>query len=207
MNKVALSNEKASNLLTAASVVWRDNEGPFENLFRLISYSPVLFAGLGGLALTGIDKIISYMWGMGLEDFGAWIDKQLGKGPKSDVTPQDYDALKDILTQRLQSNARVNNGQMVKVAGLGGIFKLFGGTGKVVNMILSFVMRAFAFVAMALGATSTGDIYDKVKGVAKEKVKEVGQEAVREMFQGQMGDMGSMGDIGDLLGYVGKNRS
>jgi hypothetical protein len=151
--------------------------------------------------------MVSYLWGMGLEDFGAWIDRQLGKGPKSEVTPRDYDALKDILMQRLQANARANNGQMVKVAGLGGIFKLFGGPRKIVNMILSFIMRAFAFVAMALGATSTGDIYDKVKGTVKEKVKEVGQEAVREMFQGQRGDMGGIGDIGDLLGYVGKNRS
>ena len=196
----------SSDMLKAVSVVWRDNEGPFENLFRLISYSPVLFAGFGGLLVTLIDKFASW-FGYGLEDFGAYIDKKLGKGPKSDVSAQDVPALNNLFTGLLEAKAASQNGQMVKVAGLGSIFKLFGGTGKLVNLIISLVLRAFAFVAMALGAASTGDIYNKVKGAVKEQIKEVGQEAVQEMFQGQMGDLGNVGDITDLLGYVGKNRS
>jgi len=191
-----------TDLLKAVSVVWRDSEGPFENLFRLISYSPVLFAGFGGLLLTLIDKFASW-FGYGIEDFGAWLDKKLGKGPKSDVTPQDADNLNNLFMGMLEAKAALdNNGQMIKVAGLGGIFRLFGGPGKLAKMITSLILRAFAFIAMALGASSTGDIYNKVKGIAKEKVKEVGQEAVQEMFQGQ-----NMGDIVDLLGNLDKNRS
>lgn len=192
-------------LLKALVAVWRDTEGPFENIFRLISYSPVLFAGFGGLILTGLDKIVSYFWKMGLEDFGAWIDRQLGKGPRSEVTQQDYSNLRSLLMQTLESRAAAE-GQIVKVAFLGGLFRLFGGAGKIVNALIKFLMRAFAFVALAVGASTTGEIGEKVKKYTKEKAVELAKETIKEQMPEMLLGGQTMGDITDLLGAFEKDK-
>lgn len=57
---------------------WRQNEGPFENVFRIATYAMPAFGGLwgGGVALV-LDKFLS-KHGYGIEDFGKYLDKTMG---------------------------------------------------------------------------------------------------------------------------------
>lgn len=58
---------------------FRQNEGPFENLFRIATYAFPAFSGLfGGGMMLLLDKILSKEYGAGFEDLGKLLDHKLG---------------------------------------------------------------------------------------------------------------------------------
>jgi hypothetical protein len=64
---------------------WRQNEGPFENIFRIATYSMPAFGGLfGGSIALILDKFLSKQ-GYGIEDFGKYLDKKMGLKAGDDV--------------------------------------------------------------------------------------------------------------------------
>lgn len=70
--------------------VWRSEEGPFENIFRVATYAMPAFGGIfgGGIALI-LDKFLSSKYGIGFEDMGKWLDKQLKLGPGDNARLDD----------------------------------------------------------------------------------------------------------------------
>lgn len=175
--------------------LWRADQGPAENLFRLISYAPSAF-GLGGLALTGLDKILS-MYGYGLEDFGRWLD---GTGVVSQTLGMV--GLAELDDNRLEKVARVAvDGAIIKEAAWGAIINLikrYLGF----RMILKMLWTAAKFVLLAFGFTHMGQIYEMFKQGDDEGIEEKA-DSFSEMFPGKEQDPSLNPENYGPQGYMG----
>lgn len=196
--------EKDAALQDYVLKLLKPNQGPMENLFRLLSNVPAFFMGLGGIGFTLLDWLTSTFFGVGMQPFGAWLDRKFGLG--KDTTPKQVERLylpvSDIAEMRLA--AMKNNGEIVKVSSLGGILKMMGGVGKVVKMVFSFIAKAFAYLLAMYGVANWGELTEKIESGVKEKV----QEMVREQVPGMLFGNQTMGDVTDLLGaFERENRS
>lgn len=152
--------------------MWRDDQGPGENLFRLISYAPSVF-GWSGMLITALDKVLSH-YGYGLEDFGKFLDDQ-------GITTQLFGmpATASLDDNRINKIASSMEDQIVKEAVLGAALKFIWKYLISPRALLKNLWRAAKYLLLAFGFTKIGEIYDWVAGGNKEKAKE----KTKEMFQ------------------------
>jgi len=149
--------------------IWRDREGPFENIFRIMSYLIPFVPGLGWTVFA-LETGASYLgWGMG--DFGGALDKAMGLEPGTHLSitgPSDIEiGLKNVFRQ-LASSA--NEDEIKKVAFAGAFFKLIGAVPKLAR----FIFEAIKFLLLAFGLTKLGDMYsikDTVTNIVDETQK------------------------------------
>lgn len=147
LSKRADTKEKLLKLL---KTLWRNNEGPFENLLRLVSYAGVILPG--GFVIIALDKIAS-MFGFGLEDLGRYLDKKLNLGPGANITENTMSDAANII-ESLSSKEANSKNILIKNAGLwsflskGGVKTTFKGLWAIVKWLLT-----------ALALTNFGDLY------------------------------------------------
>jgi len=168
------------------STIWRSNEGPFENMLRIVSYSMPFFGGIFGAILLIVDKVASYFWGYSLEDFGKYIDKLIGLSPGSEISEEK---LHSALLKELQSKANTKNDKITKLALWGGI------TGALLKtkIVTIFLMKLAGWFMAAYAVGNMQELYEKIKEPV-EKVKnkiedEVVEHATKNMLNQNMGDL------------------
>lgn len=168
--------------------IWRNSEGPFENILRIGSYL-LSIMGISGWLLLALDKYLSYSYQMGIEDLGRWLDQQLGLGPGDSIERQHVDAIPQLLEGLSSSAARDEN--MTKVAFLGGLFSLV----RYGKLLASLIWKMVIFLISAFGLTKLGDMY---KQTAEGKF-------FGEMSDLQMGAGMMEGMFGDALSGAPKD--
>lgn len=143
--------DNKQKLLELIKTLWRNTEGPFENILRLISYAGVLLPG--GLIIIAMDKIAS-MFGMGLEDLGKYLDNKLNLGPRSSLNENNLDNAVNLLEELSKKQASVHE-KLIKNAGLlsfvrgNGIKTTFKGLWMLIKWLLT-----------ALAITNFSDLYN-----------------------------------------------
>jgi hypothetical protein len=171
------------------STLWRPEEGPFENIFRLGTYLMPFVSGWG-FVLMIVDKIASTFFHMGLEDFGRWLDRKLGLGPRSDITQDVLNRGQNEVLNMLQGIEQSGSKELdsiVKVAFLGGLLRWLGfsaargfsrnrgGLTGLVRTIFSVIGKAIGFLTIAFGANKFNDIYKMVIDERIPQQQELGQ--------------------------------
>ena len=160
--------------------LWRDREGPLQNIFRLGSYILSLM-GWSGVAFLALDKYLSFKYQMGVEDIGKWLDSKLGLGPGDSVEQHHVGQIGQLIDGFLVQ-AEADNDNITKLAFVGGLLKVIGG-GK---MIASIVWKIVKFLIVALGLTKLGDLYEE--GVSSDIVGDLlGLQQGKSMLEGMMG--------------------
>ena len=198
MNKQA---EVSDSVKQAIAFVWRQNEGFFENLFRIATYLMPFVPGVGWVTFI-LDKVSSTVLGLGIEDLGKWFDQNLNLSPGTDVTEEHFMSLEPNLTSTMEAKSSVmmRDGQMVKVAFLWGLLKLLGGGGlkTIWGKSWSVIKAAMGFLMLTFGASSMNQLYqniDQYKAQAKQKATELATNAIKDqMFGGDhtISDLKSM---------------
>jgi hypothetical protein len=146
--------------------MWRQNEGPFENILRLITYLIPFVPGLGWTAFI-LEKAASIALDMGLEDIGRYIDQALGLGPGSEVNPADETKVIDLITQMVKEKQASNtNDEMKKQAFLvWGLLRAIPGAVRI-------LFTVFKAILLAVGASSVGEIYQQAKPVVEKTMEQ-----------------------------------
>jgi len=197
LEKRALSLEDVKRHIAS---IWRDHEGPFQNIFRIATYALPFVSG-AGLLLMIVDKIASHMWGMGVEDFGAWLDKELKLGPGSNVGAKEIHNVGDLIGKALQKAASADDGQLEKTAllGIGALLRFLGGAGGVARKVVSALTKLVLWVITAFGLTKLGDMYNKPARILGSGVSTELYEQARGMFGEQsIQDLMKMFDISQI---------
>lgn len=156
----------------AVKSIWRDDQGPGENIGRLISYIPSAF-GWGGMALTAIDKILSE-YGYGLEDYGRYLDESglidvmLGAQVFAEV---DYE---------MHKVSSISDGLVKKAFLWSKITKYMARRGLLKALWAAF-KKAAKYIIMAFGLTHLGELTEKLKPGASDEPLAI--EEVSKMFK------------------------
>jgi len=149
--------------------MWRTDQGPGQNLFRLISYAPSVF-GWSGMMITALDKVLSN-YGYGLEDFGRWLDEQ-------GVTTQLFGmpATANLNDERINKIASSMENQIVKEAFASVVLKFIWKYVISPRALLKNLWRAAKYLLFAFGFTKIGEIYDMFTSGNEEGAREKGEE-------------------------------
>jgi hypothetical protein len=91
-----------------AETVWHFDEGPFENIIRLLPMAAIPWLGsLGSVIGFALIQVAKYMLGIDLQELGREIDKAFGLGPGDDprgkVTEED---LENFLNERVEQKKK-----------------------------------------------------------------------------------------------------
>lgn len=140
--------------------LWRNREGPFENIFRLLSYMVPFVPGLGW-GVFALEKVAS-MFGWGMGDLGGALDKAMNLDPGTHLgMPDNEDIERGVTTMfEQQQKAASSNEELQKVASIGGLFRLIGGAGKISRILFSVLK----WLLLAFGITKLGDMYAGATG-------------------------------------------
>lgn len=134
--------------------LWRVNEGPLENIFRMSSYLIPFVPGFGW-AIFALEKIASLV-GYGLSDLGKQLDIEMHNSPGPNATLDEDDlalALEGVITK----NDRVKTAGFNKEAGpLLLLLKMIGGPKK----LAALLFKAVQFLVLLWGGTKIGDLYN-----------------------------------------------
>lgn len=84
-----------------ADGLWDENDGPMENLFRLIENYKIIFGG-GPLSIL---LIVLKGFGIGPSQIGRWIDEQNGFKTINDVVGMNQEAVAQKIAQKIESVA------------------------------------------------------------------------------------------------------
>ena len=77
------------------ATVWKVDQGPLENIFRILPYAAVPFlGGLGSIAALIVTNLASHMLGVSPQDFGRYLDNYFGLGPGDD--PREGNVLSEL---------------------------------------------------------------------------------------------------------------
>lgn len=171
------------------STLWRPDEGPFQNIFRLGTYLMPFVSGWG-FVLMIIDKLASALFNISVEDFGKWLDSKLGLGPNSDVTQDVLNRGQNEVLNLLQGIEQTGSEELnhiVKVAFLGGLLRWLGlsagrsfsrsrggGLTWLVKTIFAVIGKAVGFLTIAFGANKLNDIYKMVIDTRSPQQQELG---------------------------------
>ena len=147
--------------------IWRVNEGPFQNFFRLFSYATPFVPGLGWVVFV-LEKIAG-AFGYGLSDLGKYIDSTLTLGANQkfdlgDVMNRLSIWLSEVFGDEPQAIASLNDDdQIVKIALFGGLIKMIGGAKVVVPKIIKVLMAFVSWLLIAVGANHVDQIYEMAR--------------------------------------------
>lgn len=150
-----------TDLKDAIASIWRSNEGFCENFFRILSYLVPFVPGLGWGVFV-LEKIAS-LFGYGMSDLGGAIDRAMGWAPSTNlsITENDLsDGVGGFLKDLMKPNAASSEEEIVKIAFLGGLFKLIGAIPKLIPIL----WKAVKFLLLAFGLTKVGDVYSTLSG-------------------------------------------
>lgn len=132
-----------------------DNQGPFENGFRIIPYAVIPFLGSFGKIVTFIlTKMTFSILGWSPRDLGRWLDKNLGLKPGDDPTkPGTKERAVDLVSGLFESESKskasayLDARPISKTAGLGSFLLASGKVGKhlinAVFMLFKMAMSVF----------------------------------------------------------------
>lgn len=157
-------SKRAANVEPLKKLVlsmWRQNEGPFENILRLITYLIPFVPGLGWTAFI-LEKVASIVLNMGLEDIGRYIDKALGLHPGSEISSAHEAKVVDLITQMVKSKQAQPHNELKKEAFL--IWSLL----RAIPGAIRVLFTVFKVILLAVGATSIGDLYQQAGSGAGE---------------------------------------
>ena len=147
--------------------LWNPSEGPFENIFGLLSYAIPFVPGLGW-GIFALEKIAS-LFGLGLDDLGKWIDGQCNI-PSGAGVNEMVSCLGKVLQSVLdQKKAELDNDQIEKVAFWG------FAVSRMLPVALKWIARAIGAILLAVAANNIGDVNNivaKAKGMAIDTIKE-----------------------------------
>ena len=88
--------------------LWSTKKGPFQNVFRLSSFILALLPGYK-IAYMMAEKLASVLFGLGIEDFGAFIDKELGLRPYGNISGNEVDKLIDLILMSVHKKSATNS--------------------------------------------------------------------------------------------------
>lgn len=149
------------DLVEQIKSIWHVYEGPMENVFRVLSYLIPFVPGLGwGVAI--LEKVAS-LFGYGMGDFGAAIDRFVGLKPESDIEERDLDDVSGFISNMLKAKAQNDEEIIKKTAWFGGVIKLITSVPKAMRL----VWLAVKFLLYAFGVSKIGEIYTIVSGSKK----------------------------------------
>jgi len=158
ISKRALELSQVTNKIKE---IWRVNEGPFANIFRILSYAIPFIPGLGWTVFA-LEKLAAFFgWGMG--NLGGALDREFGLQPGSEIPSIDQltgglDRMFGVVT------AANGNEEIIKKAGIiSSVLKMVGGT----KLIARFLWSVVKWLVLAFGVTKLGDIYTAATGTTK----------------------------------------
>lgn len=182
ISKRAVDKERIKNEILG---IWRTNEGPFQNIFRLFSYAIPFVPGLGwGVFL--LEKLAGAL-GLGLSDLGEYLDRGLGLSAGSDFDLSD--ALGRIanwlkgLFSKMPALAHHEDEQLRKLAFLGGLLQLIGGGARLVPKLISLIGSVVGWLLLAVGANNINNIYKMAEGFVTDKMQDVMKEKIQEQMR------------------------
>lgn len=185
------AEEEESVFKQWVSTVWRGDQGPLQNLFRLLPYASIPFLGIGSIIPTVLITVATHILKISPEDLGRAADKALGLGPGDDprrVLPAVVDYFDNVYEKKPASY----QGQPIsKTAGIiSGLLKVFG-FGKVVALFITKIIAALASVFVF---SHLGELTKKFTEPVSEMVTETtGWTGVEGL--GESGEGGVAGDV------------
>lgn len=162
----------AEGLKRVIKEMWRKDQGPAENVFRLVSYVPSVF-GWSGMALVALDKVLSE-YGYGLEDLGKWIDDNYPTQLLMSFAKEEGNM--SLKVSRLEEHGLKKN------AFIGTVFKKILGKFGGVKYVLKLLGKAIQLLLYALGLSKVEEIYDSIK--EDKGFEDSGEEYSVNMFGG-----------------------
>ncbi len=152
--------------------LWHPNEGPFQNIFKLLSYATPFIPGLGWTIFI-IEKVAS-LTGYGLENLGKYLDQQLGLDSGSNIDPSHIEKGGQLLENLVSSKmASASKEELVKIAFFGSLLKF------AIPKALKLILKVVSLLLMAVGVDQIKDLYTKIQsqGGVQKYVVEKAEEA------------------------------
>ncbi len=151
-------SKKADTFDTVGKLIkeslWDDSKGPWENVFRTFTYFMPWIPGLGWFAFFA-DKIASFLFGFGVEDFGAWLDGETGKVPGDNIGEEDTTMVEQVIQRAFQTKSASSKDEFEKVAIFGGLMKLVGG----IPRFTKFLIKILKMLLIASGVKQISNLY------------------------------------------------
>lgn len=193
ISKRAFIADTVKKMVTSS---WREDQGPAENILRLISYAPSVF-GLGGMAITALDKWLSE-YGYGLEDLGRYIDQTPMGSELMSIT-----ASTSISEEEFFKKTSIAKDTIVKEAFIWrALLSLIKRKG-ILGFIWSAITKAVKYILFAWGLTNLGELYDRFKSGDSFGMGQGLQEMMNVLPQEQPGDPSLNPENYGPQGYMG----
>lgn len=161
--KTAEDQKKA--LAAAIKVLWKEDAGLFQNLFRLLSYAAPAFAGFTLVPIL-LSVIAKHTTGLSIESLGEMLDDYLGTGPGSSLGG-NIDRAEDFfynLTNKVNfpetNKMSKRYPELKKEAGIWSAILKNTGTPKLIVSMLKKLLTVFVSV---LGFSSIDHLITKAK--------------------------------------------
>ena len=152
-SKRAEMNEKVKEYI---KTVWKQDTGPFENIFRIGKYLAPLMGGMGWMLLVA-SVVGSHALGLSIESLGKWIDEKLHLGPNDEITESTLSDAHSALVGKIESALNPN---MSKTAGL---FSGIIGGAKMATSIVKFIGKAIAVLLGIFAVAKFDDFLKEIK--------------------------------------------
>lgn len=161
------------------SKAWHQNEGPLENIFRIITYAMPFVPGLGWMTFA-LDKLASLALGLGFEDLGAWFDKKLNLTSGSELNESKFLNLASEFENNKSSTIYTEDG-IIKVAFLGSILKSLG-IGNIIIKAFGIIKSTIGFLLVTFAASNMDELYKKIEEYAKNKLTETASDVIKKQM-------------------------
>jgi len=159
---------KRAGIVDKLKSLWEDDQGPWENIFRLASYS-VPFIPVFGWKVFILEKAASMLFDIGLQDFGRWLDTEQGKGPGSNLTESDAIRAGQLVSERAKATAGRSSDELRKMAFWGAIF----------SALVKILPGLLKTMLLILGVKYLSDMYQS--GEMTKRVTDLGEKAVTKV--------------------------
>lgn len=165
LSKTAKTEDLAKAALKKyIQTVWKSNKGFFENLFSILTYaSPVLGVGWLPLAAT---LYSTHVLGIGLSDFGRWVDEKLGIGPGRTPTMADIDKIEGVLEGQV-----AQAGVSYDISKRAGIFSAILKSRPIIKLIVSGIKKLLIAIPVIFGAAHLSGMLKDLISPIKEKME------------------------------------
>lgn len=160
------------------STVWKTDQGPLQNLFRLAPYASIPIMGLGSIIPMILITVATYILKMSPEDLGRKADEELGLGPGDDpreVPSKIIEYFNGITDKNLV--ASYEDHQLSKTAGIiSGVLR----AGKFGKVVYGYIVKFIAVLASMFVFSHLGEFSKKLVNPVREKVTDIKEEYLTE---------------------------
>lgn len=150
------------------SKVWKENRGPFENLFSVAIYaSPMMGVGWVPMLLSTVG---SHLLGFGVRDLGKVIDKHLGLGPGDMPSDNDFNKAEGALEKIIEWGMKKKSNNIQGLTKNAGIFSTILKSGRVAKLIMQGIQKIFVTLIGVYAVASADELLEEILHPAKKKI-------------------------------------